>query len=251
MFNDAYSNDRDVAIGYNCIKKRGVEMKILLAEDEIDLSEALVTVLQKNNYTVEPVYNGQAAIEYIELGEYDAAIFDIMMPIKDGLEALKELRLKGIDIPILLLTAKSDVSDRVEGLDSGADDYLTKPFAIDELLARVRTMTRRKTVGRTENYIMLNNLKLDQLNSEIVTELGTTFLGNKEYQMMELLMNNKDQFITAERLFERIWGYDNEAEMSVVWVNISNLRKKLKKLGARVQIVAKRNVGYRLVVVDD
>jgi DNA-binding response OmpR family regulator len=130
-------------------------MRILLAEDERDLSEALVTVLQKNNYSVDVVYNGQDAVDYINTKNYDAAIFDIMMPKKDGLEALSEIREKGVEIPILLLTAKTEISDRVEGLDSGADDYLTKPFAIDELLARIRTMTRRKSEGRSENHIVL------------------------------------------------------------------------------------------------
>lgn len=225
-------------------------MRILLAEDERDLSEALVTVLQKNNYSVDPVYNGQDAVDYIEAGNYDAAIFDIMMPIKDGLEALRELRTKGIDIPILMLTAKSLVRDRVEGLDSGADDYLPKPFAVDELLARIRTMTRRKNRGRAENNISYGNVKLDLVNSEIITDGGSEFLGNKEFQMMEMFMNNKTQYISSERLFERIWGYDNDADMSVVWVNISNLRNKLRKIDATVEISVKRNTGYRLVVKD-
>ncbi|SHI06226.1 response regulator transcription factor [Clostridium grantii] len=226
-------------------------MRILLAEDERDLSEALVTVLQKNNYSVDAVYNGQDAVEYMDAGNYDAAIFDVMMPKKDGLEALRELRSKGVEIPILLLTAKTQISDRVDGLDSGADDYLTKPFAIDELLARIRTMTRRKSEGRSENHIVMGNVKLDLVNSEIISEGGSAFLGNKEFQMMEIFMNNKDQFISAERIFERIWGYDSDADMSVIWVNISNLRKKLRKIGANTQVNAKRNTGYRLVVIDD
>jgi DNA-binding response OmpR family regulator len=226
-------------------------MRILLAEDERDLSEALVTVLQKNNYSVDAVYNGQDAVEYMDAGNYDAAIFDVMMPKKDGLEALRELRSKGVEIPILLLTAKTQISDRVDGLDSGADDYLTKPFAVDELLARIRTMTRRKSEGRSENHIVMGNVKLDLVNSEIISESGSAFLGNREFQMMEIFMNNKDQFISAERIFERIWGYDSDADMSVIWVNISNLRKKLRKIGANTQVNAKRNTGYRLVVIDD
>lgn len=221
-----------------------------MAEDEKDLSKALVSVLEKNNYSVDPVYNGQDAVEYIEVGNYDGAIFDIMMPIKDGIEALKELRAKGIDIPIIMLTAKSEIEDRVVGLDYGADDYLTKPFAIPELLARLRTMTRRKTEGRTENILTLGNLKLDVNNSELITETGKEFLGNKEFQMVEMMMSNKDQFISADRLFEKIWGYENEADMSVVWVNISNIRKKLRKLEANIEITAKRNIGYRMVEVQ-
>jgi len=226
-------------------------MRLLLAEDEIELSKALSSILEKNNYSVDPVYNGQDAIDYITDGNYDGAIFDIMMPIKDGIEALIEVRGNGINIPIIMLTAKSEVSDRVEGLDHGADDYLTKPFAVPELLARLRTMLRRKTEGRSENQILMSNLKLDVSNSEIVTSSGKEFLGNKEFQMMEMLMLNKDQYISADRLFERIWGYDSEADMSVVWVNVSNIRKKLKKIDANVEIKAKRNVGYRLVKIDD
>lgn len=225
-------------------------MRLLLAEDEKDLSKALVSVLEKNNYSVDPVYNGQDAVDYIEAGNYDGAIFDIMMPIKNGIDVLKEVRAKGIDIPIIMLTAKSEIEDRVVGLDYGADDYLTKPFAIPELLARLRTMTRRKTEGRTENFLTLANLKLDINNSELITETGKEFLGNKEFQMVEIMMSNKDQFISADRLFEKIWGYENEADMSVVWVNISNIRKKLRKLGAKVEITAKRNIGYRMVEVQ-
>lgn len=222
-------------------------MRLLLAEDERELSDALVTVLKKNNYSVDAVYNGQDAVDYIEAGNYDGAVFDIMMPVKDGLDALKELRAKGIQIPILMLTAKSEISDRVEGLDLGADDYLTKPFAIPELLARLRTMTRRKTEGRTENYLAFGNVKLDVMNSELITEHGKAFLGNKEFQMMELFMTNRDQFLSAEQMFERIWGFDSETDMSVIWVNISSLRKKLRKLQGTIEIDAKRNIGYRLV----
>lgn len=226
-------------------------MRLLLAEDEKDLSKALVTVLEKNNYSVDPVYNGQDAVDYIIDGNYDGAILDIMMPIKDGIEALKEIRNKGINIPIIMLTAKSEIEDRVVGLDCGADDYLTKPFAIAELLARLRTMTRRKTEGRTDNIILMSNLKLDISTSEIITDSGKEFLGNKEFQMIEMMMLNKDQFISADRLFEKIWGYESEADMSVVWVNISNIRKKLRRLNARVEITAKRNIGYRLVEIND
>ncbi len=226
-------------------------MRLLLAEDEKDLSRALTVVLKKNNYSVDAVYNGQDAVDYIEAGNYDAAIFDIMMPIKNGLDALVELRNKGIDIPILMLTAKSEIRDRVEGLDSGADDYLTKPFAIDELLARVRTMTRRKSEGKPDNIIEVGNVSLDVKNSEIYTDGDKLFLGNKEFQMMEMFMSNKDQFISADRLFEKIWGFDHDADMSVVWVNISNLRKKLRKIKGNVSIVAKRNIGYKLVIDHD
>lgn len=226
-------------------------MRILLAEDEKELSDALVSILKKNNYSVDAVYNGQDAVDYMDAGNYDGAIFDIMMPIKDGLEALKELRAKGVEIPILLLTAKTEIQDRVDGLDLGADDYLTKPFAIPELMARLRTMTRRKSEGRTENFLAMGNVKLDVINSELITDTGKEFLGSKEFQMLELFLSNQDQFIPAERLFERIWGFDSEADMSVVWVNISTIRKKLRKLGANIEVKAKRNIGYRLVENND
>lgn len=226
-------------------------MRILLAEDEKDLSDALVTVLQKNNYSVDAVYHGQDAVDYIDAGNYDAAIFDIMMPKKDGIEALKELRNKGVKIPILMLTAKTQIADRVVGLDSGADDYLTKPFAIDELLARVRAMIRRKSDGNVENHITLGNIKLDLINSEISTHDGREFLRNKEFQMIETFMRNKDIFISADQLFEKIWGLNSDAEMSVIWVNISNIRKKLRKLDASVEIKAKRNIGYKMVIIND
>lgn len=226
-------------------------MRLLLAEDEKELSNALVSVLEKNNYSVDAVYNGQDAVDYIEAGNYDGAIFDIMMPLKNGLEALAELRCKGIEIPILMLTAKSEIDDKVAGLDLGADDYLTKPFDIQELLARIRTMTRRKTEGRAENFITMGNVKLDVINSELVTDLGSEFLGNKEFQMLEMFMTNQERYTSAERLFEKIWGFESESDMSVVWVNISTIRKKLRKLGANVEVKAKRNIGYKLVVMYD
>lgn len=226
-------------------------MRLLIAEDEKELSKALVSALEKSQFSVDAVYDGQEAIDYIEAGNYDGAIFDIMMPIKTGLEALKEIRAKGIEIPILLLTAKAEIDDRVEGLDLGADDYLTKPFAIKELLARIRTMTRRKSQGRTENYIAMGNTKLDVMNSEIITEDGKIFLGNKEFQMLEIFLSNQNQYISVDLFFEKIWGLENDTDMSVVWVNISNIRKKLRKLNSDLEIQAKRNIGYRLVAKDD
>ena len=226
-------------------------MRLLIAEDEKDLSKALVSVLEKNSYAVDAVYNGQDAVDYIESGNYDGAIFDIMMPKKSGLEALKELRSRGVDIPILLLTAKSEINDRVEGLDFGADDYLTKPFAIKELLARVRTMTRRKSQGRAENFLAMGNTKLDVINNEILTETGKFFLGRKEFQLIEIFLSNQNQYIPVDMIFEKIWGLENDADMSVVWVNISTLRKKLRKLNSNLEILAKRNIGYSLVIKND
>lgn len=221
-------------------------MRLLLAEDEVELSNALKSVLEKNNFSVDVVYNGEDAVEYLKLNDYDGAILDVMMPKKDGFTVLAEVRSFQIDLPILMLTAKSEIKDRVEGLDLGADDYLTKPFAVPELLARVRTMTRRKSQGRTENLLVYKDIKLDTLNSELITPYGKMFLGNKEFQMFEMLIVNQNQYLSAERFFEKIWGFDNEADMSVVWVNISSLRKKIRKLKSDVEIKAKRNIGYRL-----
>ena len=191
-------------------------MRLLLAEDEKALAKALKAILERSNYSVDAVYDGEAALEYMAAGNYDGIILDIMMPKKDGLTVLKEIRKKGSKIPVLLLTAKGEVDDKVEGLDAGANDYLTKPFHAKELLARLRAPK------------------------------GSIRLANKEYQMMEFLMSNPGHLISSERFFEKIWGYDSEAELNVVWVYLSNLRKKLSSLDADIQIRATRNAGYSL-----
>ncbi|MCM1439065.1 MAG: response regulator transcription factor [Roseburia sp.] len=225
-------------------------MRLLLAEDERALSNALVEILKHNNYSVDAVYDGQAAIEYIETGLYDAAIFDIMMPKLDGISALKEIRRKGIKIPVLMLTAKSETDDKVNGLDSGADDYLTKPFVMKELLARLRALTRR-TGDVTDNTLSFGNATLNRSAYELSVGDNSLKLGHKEFQMMEMLMIKPENVISTERFMEKIWGYDSEAEISVVWVYISNLRKKLATLGANVKIKANRNIGYSLERSDD
>ena len=225
-------------------------MRLLLAEDEKDLSDGLVAILRKNKYSVDAVYNGRDAIDYLEADNYDGAILDIMMPLVDGIEVLKTVRKNGNQIPILMLTAKSEINDRVVGLDNGADDYLTKPFSSKELLARIRAMTRRKTEGKAENLITFGNLTLDKVNYEMFTEDGRESVGNKEFQIIEMLMMNKGQYISAERFFEKIWGYESEADIAVIWVNISNLRKRLKKLNADVEIKAKRDIGYRIEAIS-
>lgn len=221
-------------------------MRLLLAEDEKDLSDGLVEILKKNKYSVDAVYNGEDAIDYLDADNYDGAILDVMMPKATGIEVLKAIRSKGNNIPVLILTAKSEIEDRVVGLDSGADDYLTKPFSSKELLARIRAMTRRKSEGKADNILSFGNLKLNKMNYEISAAEYTDTLTNKEYQMIEMLINNKDQYISADMFFSKIWGYNAEADISVVWVNISNLRKKLKKLKVNVTIKAKRGIGYRL-----
>lgn len=223
-------------------------MKLLLAEDETSLSRAIVKILEKNNYTAEAVDNGLDALDYIETGDYDAAILDIMMPGMDGITVLKKTREKGNQIPILMLTAKSEIDDKVLGLDSGANDYLTKPFDTKELLARIRVLTRTQQAADTK--LTFGNISLDRATFELSSPSGSYKLANKEYQMMELLIANPKQLVSTERFMEKIWGYDSEAEINVVWVYISYLRKKLTALGADIQIKASRNAGYSLELIN-
>ncbi len=219
-------------------------MRILLAEDERALSKALVKIFEKNNYSVDAVYNGEDALIYIESGSYDVAVLDIMMPKLDGISVLKEVRASGNPIPILMLTAKSEIEDKVLGLDSGANDYLAKPFDTRELLARIRCITRAKS--ETDTKLTVGNITLDRATFELSSPLGSFKLTNKEYQMMEFFMANPHQIISIERFMEKIWGFDTETEINVVWVYISYLRKKLTSLNADIQIKASRNAGYSL-----
>ena len=221
-------------------------MRILLAEDERSLSRAVAALLEKNNYSVDTVYDGEEALAYLDAGNYDALILDIMMPRLDGLEVLRRLRQRGDSIPVLMLTAKSEVEDKVTGLDTGANDYLTKPFSTAELLARIRAMTRSQTGGQVSSRLAFGNITLDQATFELSLPHGSYRLANKEYQMMELLLRNPRQLIPTGRFIERIWGYDSDVELNVVWVYISYLRKKLTALKANIQIKATRNAGYSL-----
>lgn len=221
-------------------------MRILLAEDERSLSRAVAALLEKHNYSVDAVYDGQEALDYLESGNYDGVVLDIMMPRLDGLEVLRRLRQAGNPIPVLLLTARSEVADKVAGLDLGANDYLTKPFSTAELMARIRAMTRSQAGGQMSSRLTLGNITLDQTTFELSSPHGSFRLANREYQLMELLLRNPRQILPTERLLERIWGYDSDVELSVVWVYISYLRKKLAALQANLQIKATRNVGYSL-----
>lgn len=221
-------------------------MRILLAEDERSLSRAVIALLEKNNYSADAVYDGQEALEYLEAGNYDALILDLMMPKMDGLTVLRTLREQGNPIPVLILTAKSEVDDKVLGLDTGANDYLTKPFSTQELMARIRAMTRSQTGGQVTSRLTFGNITLDQVTFELSSPAGSFRLANKEFQMMEMLMRNPRQIIPTERFLERIWGYDSEVELSVVWVYISYLRKKLSALRSNIQIKVTRNAGYSL-----
>lgn len=219
-------------------------MRILLAEDEVSLSKALIRILEKNNYTAEAVYNGIDALQYLESGDYDAVILDVMMPGMDGVSVLRQLRARGSRVPVLILTARGEIEDKVEGLDSGANDYLTKPFDTRELLARLRAMTRGS--GQNASTLTFGNITLDRPTFTLTSPTGAVRLANKEYQMMELLMSNPKQLLSTERIMERIWGYDTDSEINVVWVYISYLRRKLTALGADIQIRSFRNAGYSL-----
>lgn len=220
-------------------------MRLLLAEDEEMISEALVTILKRNNYSVDAVSNGRDALDYLETGDYDGAILDIMMPEIDGITVLKKIRSAGITIPVLMLTAKSEIDDRVEGLDSGADDYLTKPFDSKELLARIRSMMRRQPALQ-QTDLRFADLTLDRTGYLLSGPTGQVRLVNKEFQMMEMFLSNPHQVISTEHFLEKIWGYDSESEINVVWVNLSALRKKITAVGSAVKIKASRGIGYSL-----
>ena len=224
-------------------------MRLLLAEDERSLAKAVGAILEKNNFSVDIVYDGADALDYLRAGNYDGAVLDIMMPKLSGIEVLKTARAEGCMVPVLLLTAKSEIDDKVEGLDSGANDYLTKPFNSRELLARIRAMTRTQA-AQGSSELKIGNITLDRATFTLSSPTGSFRLANKEFQMLETLMANPHNLISTERFLEKIWGYDSEAEINVVWVYISYLRKKLTALNANVQIKATRNAGYSLEVVD-
>lgn len=220
-------------------------MRLLLAEDERSLSRALTAILEGNRYSVDAVFDGAEALAYLEAGHYDAAILDIMMPKMDGLTVLRRIRTAGNRVPVLLLTAKGEVEDKVLGLDSGANDYLAKPFSTPELLARIRAMTRNQEVQQGV-LLHMGNIALDCAAFQLSAPGGSVMLPNKEFQMMELLLRCAPGLIPAERFLETVWGLDSETESNVVSVHISRLRKKLAELGADVEIAAARNAGYYL-----
>lgn len=224
-------------------------MKLLYAEDEAAMSEAVVDILTYHNYMVDAVADGADALAYARLEHYDGIILDIMMPKLSGLEVLRQLRAEGYRTPILLLTAKGEIEDQVQGLDLGADDYLPKPFSMELLLARVRAMLRRREEF-TPNVLRRGSITLNQQTYELSGGGQTFVLPKLEYRLMELLMLNKDVYLSSEELLVKVWGYDTEAELGTVWVYISYLRKRLAALNADVTIAARRNVGYRLEVAE-
>ena len=225
-------------------------MRLLIAEDDRDISKALVMILEKNNYSVDSVFNGKEAYEYAVSDNYDGIILDIMMPELDGIEVLTKLRSERISTPILLLTAKAEVDDRVAGLDAGADDYLAKPFAISELLARLRAMLRRK--GEFQPDILeFKSVTLNKATYELGYNDKYVRLASREFQMLEMLMKMPGQVIPTDQFMDKIWGRDSEVEVSIVWVYISNLRKKFATIQAPIEIHAIRGVGYCMGAKDD
>lgn len=220
-------------------------MRLLLVEDEWGLVEALKAIFAKENYCVDVLMDGETGLDYALTGIYDLIILDIMLPRKDGIQVLKELRKAKIETPVLMLTARTQLEDKIEGLDCGADDYLTKPFQTGELLARIRSVTRRK--GEIINHDpVLGDLTLRQKTREIICDGSSVKLGLKEFLLLETLMLNPRQIISKEQLIEKVWGYDSEAEYNNVEVYISFLRKKISFVGSRVQIKVNRGIGYFL-----
>ena len=218
---------------------------ILIIEDELKIRFLLRDYLKSEGFNVLEASDGDEGIFVFKNNKIDLILLDIMMPKVDGLTVLRKVRERGNLIPILLLTAKSEVDDKVEGLDAGANDYLAKPFHSKELLARIRAITRAQT-AQANSKLKMGNVTLDRAAFELSTSKGSFRLANKEFQMLELLMCNPHQLISSERFLEKIWGYDSEAEINVVWVYISYLRKKLSALHADIQIKATRNAGYSL-----
>lgn len=222
-------------------------MKLLYAEDERSLSEAVVDILTYHKYVVDAVYNGEDAFDYAISGNYDGIILDIMMPKRDGIEVLSALRKRGCKTPVLLLTAKTEVEDRIRGLDAGADDYLPKPFDMGELLARIRAMLRRRAEFHPD-ILSFGDLTLNMQSGTLRCHEAEFVLPKQEYRLMEQLMVNCNMFLSSEDLLDKAWGYDAETDINSVWLYISYLRKRLVAMDSVVEIVSKRNIGYRLEV---
>ena len=220
-------------------------MRLLIAEDELNLAEALTVFFEKNHFSVDAVHNGFDAYEYAAAGGYDGVILDVMMPKMNGIQVLERLRAEGCRTPIMMLTAKGQKDDRITGFNAGADDYLPKPFDPDELLSRVRAMLRRSEAYQP-SVLAWGDVTLDPGTGLLACGGQSVRLGGREFQVMELFLRNPRQVFSAERIMERIWGWDDEAEINVVWVNISNLRKKLKAIGSRVTLKVNRGLGYAL-----
>ena len=226
-------------------------MRLLIAEDELDLAEALTVFFEKNQFTVDTVNDGLSAYEYASADEYDAIILDIMMPKMDGIEVLRRLRSDGNRVPIMMLTAKAEKDDRITGFDAGADDYLPKPFEVDELLSRVRAILRRREEYKP-SVMTYADISLSPNSDMLTCTSGKSVrLSGREFQVMELFMHAPKTVYSADKIMERVWGWDTDAEINVVWVHISNLRKKLKQIGSKVTIHANRGLGYIMEEEND
>lgn len=225
-------------------------MRLLIAEDELDLAEALTVFFQKNHFSVDAVNDGADAYEYASSGEYDAIILDVMMPKMNGIDVLRRLRAEGIKTPVMMLTAKGMKDDRITGFNAGADDYLPKPFEPDELICRVRAMLRR-----SDNYrpsaLEFGDVTLDPSTGLLACSGRSVRLSGREYQVMELFMRSPNIVFSADKNMERVWGWDSDAEINVIWMHISNLRKKLRSIGSKITIRAVRGLGYALEESDD
>lgn len=223
-------------------------MKLLLVEDERDLSKAIKEILVYSKYEVDTAFDGLEALDYVDQYSYDLIIMDVMMPKMNGIQSLKKIRERHIDTPVIMLTAKSELDDKVEGLDSGADDYLTKPFQVKELLARIRALTRRKS--EIINVSSFGNVIFNSDNSTMSNGDKVVNLTKKEFSLMEYFLRNKNKYITSEKIFDDVWSSDTDAYITVVWVFISTLRRKLASINANIVIDAKRGNGYTLKEKD-
>ena len=224
-------------------------MKILLVEDDRELSNVITKALSIDKYNVDNAYDGIEALDFLKISKYDLVIMDIMMPRLNGYETLKEIRRRKNNIPVMMLTAKSLVDDKVLSLDAGADDYLTKPFQLKELLARIRALLRRK--GTDLQDYEYNDISLDQNTYEVKCNDKSVRLTSKEYQLLELFIRNPKNYFSADDILLRVWEYDSEVDVSVIWVFISQIRKHLASIGSNTTIKASRGIGYHLEVLDD
>ncbi len=220
-------------------------MHLLYAEDEPAMAEAVADILTFHKYTVDIAADGDEALDYIRSGQYDGLILDVMMPGKSGLEVLSQIRREGNRVPVLLLTARAEVEDRIEGLDLGADDYLPKPFAMGELLARVRAMLRRRDEYQPD-IAVYGDISLDPRTYALCCGDRSVTLPNLEYRLFEVLITSHGMYLSAEQLLTKVWGYDTDADVSTVWVYLSMLRKRLVSVGSGMTIRSKRNIGYSL-----
>ena len=221
-------------------------MKLLLVEDEKQLSEALQQILIKNKYSVDAVYNGEEGLLYALSDVYDVIIFDIMLPKLNGIEILKTIRKKGISTPVILLTAKATIEDKILGLDCGADDYLPKPFSTEELLARLRALTRRSGGFINENTLEFSDIKLNLSTYDMEVKDNSITLTQKEFEILRYFMQRPKSVVSKDDLITKLWGYDSDIEYNNIEVYISFLRKKLAYVESNVKIITIRRVGYRL-----